>query len=217
MFKLRSNFVRGLAAAHEKGVLHRDLKPANIMIDGRGQVRITDFGLAKLVDDQADGEVAGTPAYMAPEQLREGQATIQSDLYALGLILHEVFTGEAVNQSANAAELLQRQQDSSSKRIKRKRRHRSGCSASHRTLPLDRAAPTTRVGPRSGGLIAWRRSVGGSAGCWRDSVTRNGRRGGQRRPTRSTRRRRDDGCNCHCDDRVLDYFEQDQPDKSGWP
>ena len=96
----------GIATAHDKGVLHRDLKPANIMIDGRGQVRITDFGLAKLAEDQTDGEVAGTPAYMAPEQLTRGETTIQSDLYSLGLILHELFTGEAVHQPGSVQELL---------------------------------------------------------------------------------------------------------------
>jgi serine/threonine-protein kinase len=86
----------GLAAAHERGVLHRDLKPANIMIDGRGHVRITDFGLARLAWESGKAEVAGTPAYMAPEQLTRGEATIQSDLFALGLILSEIFTGRAV-------------------------------------------------------------------------------------------------------------------------
>ena len=78
----------GLAAAHERGVLHRDLKPANIMLDGRGQVRITDFGLARLADDHTQGELAGTPAYMAHEQLTRGETTIQSDIYSLGLILY---------------------------------------------------------------------------------------------------------------------------------
>ena len=102
----------GLAAAHEKGVLHRDLKPANIMLDGRGQVRITDFGLAKLTVDETD-EIAGTPAYMAPEQLTRGQTTIQSDLYALGLILYEVFTGQAARKSGSLPELIRANEESS--------------------------------------------------------------------------------------------------------
>src|SRR5437773_1903885 len=84
----------GLAAAHDKGVLHRDLKPSNVMIDGRGRAKITDFGLAVGVEDDKGGaEVSGTPAYMAPEQLAGRGATIQSDIYALGLVLYEVFTG----------------------------------------------------------------------------------------------------------------------------
>jgi serine/threonine-protein kinase len=79
----------GLAAAHAKGILHRDLKPANIMIDGRGEPRITDFGLALASDESVDSNVvAGTPAYMAPEQFDGKAATVQSDLYALGLVLY---------------------------------------------------------------------------------------------------------------------------------
>ncbi len=85
----------GLAAAHAKGVLHRDLKPANIMLDGRGQVVITDFGLAGVADDIRGAEVrSGTPAYMAPEQLSGKEVTLRSDIYALGLVLYEVFTGK---------------------------------------------------------------------------------------------------------------------------
>jgi serine/threonine protein kinase len=87
----------GLAAAHEHGVIHRDLKPANIMIDGRGKVRITDFGLAGVAGTFALEESRdGTPAYMAPEQFAGKDASIQSDLYALGLVLYEVFTGKRV-------------------------------------------------------------------------------------------------------------------------
>jgi len=85
----------GLAAAHAKGVLHRDLKPANIMLDGRGQVVITDFGLAGVADDIRGLEVrSGTPAYMAPEQLAGKEVSTRSDIYALGLVLYEIFTGK---------------------------------------------------------------------------------------------------------------------------
>jgi serine/threonine-protein kinase len=96
----------GLAAAHVKGVLHRDLKPANIMIDGLGEVRIMDFGLAAVADrlDGADGR-SGTPAYMAPEQLGGHEATKQSDLYALGLVLYEMFTGKAPFEAKTVEEL----------------------------------------------------------------------------------------------------------------
>ncbi len=98
----------GLAAAHEAGMLHRDLKPANIMIDGRGRARITDFGLAGLADELSrDGGTAGTPAYMAPEQITAGQVSVRSDIYALGLVLYEVFTGKRVFNTANVQELRQ--------------------------------------------------------------------------------------------------------------
>jgi serine/threonine-protein kinase len=84
----------GLAAAHAKGVLHRDLKPANIMLDGRGQVVITDFGLAGIAEDIRGAEIrSGTPAYMSPEQIAGTEVTMRSDIYALGLVLYEVFTG----------------------------------------------------------------------------------------------------------------------------
>jgi serine/threonine-protein kinase len=96
----------GLAAAHGKGVLHRDLKPANVMIDGRGQVKITDFGLAGL-DEKITGIEArtGTPAYMAPEQWAGEEVTVRSDLYALGLVLFELFTGERRLQGKTADEI----------------------------------------------------------------------------------------------------------------
>jgi protein kinase-like protein len=85
----------GLAAAHAKSVLHRDLKPANIMLDGRGQVVITDFGLAGVADQIQGAEVrSGTPAYMAPEQLAGREVSTRSDIYSLGLVLYEVFTGK---------------------------------------------------------------------------------------------------------------------------
>jgi serine/threonine-protein kinase len=100
----------GLAAAHERGVLHRDLKPANIMMDRRGQVIIMDFGLAGLSDQLQADVRSGTPAYMSPEQLAGTEVTVKSDIYALGLVLYELFTGKRAFEAASMAELLDLQQ-----------------------------------------------------------------------------------------------------------
>ncbi len=95
----------GLAAVHERGVLHRDLKPANIMLDEQGEVRITDFGIAALaVEDPR--EMSGTPAYMSPEQLDSQELTARSDIYSLGLVLYELFTGKKAFQATSLPELL---------------------------------------------------------------------------------------------------------------
>jgi serine/threonine-protein kinase len=84
-----------LAAVHELGLLHRDLKPANVMLDGRGKVRLTDFGLAAAAEEVGATQLrSGTPAYMAPEQLARQEVTARSDLFALGLVLYELFTGK---------------------------------------------------------------------------------------------------------------------------
>jgi predicted Ser/Thr protein kinase len=103
----------GLAAAHEKGVLHRDLKPANVMLDARGQVLLTDFGLAGLAGEIEGTEVRnGTPAYMAPEQLAGEEVSIKSDIYALGLVLYEIFTGKLPFESTTLAGLMRAQRES---------------------------------------------------------------------------------------------------------
>ncbi|MCC6130819.1 MAG: serine/threonine protein kinase, partial [Acidobacteria bacterium] len=103
----------GLVAAHDAGVLHRDLKPANVMIDGRGDARITDFGLAGLeADIAAERGIAGTPAYMSPEQMAGTGVSIRSDIYSLGLLLYEVFTGRRAF-AANTFDELRRLHQSS--------------------------------------------------------------------------------------------------------
>ncbi len=99
----------GLHAAHERGVLHRDLKPANVMLDREGRARITDFSLAAAIGTVEDIR-AGTPAYMAPEQLAGREVTTRSDIYALGLVLYELFTGKRALDARTIADLLERQE-----------------------------------------------------------------------------------------------------------
>jgi tetratricopeptide (TPR) repeat protein len=94
----------GLAAAHQQGVLHRDLKPANILIDNDGCVRITDFGIAISRKDATGHTFAGTPAYMAPEQLKPGtRLSERTDIYALGLVLYEMIVGQQAPRSPEDA------------------------------------------------------------------------------------------------------------------
>lgn len=91
-----------LQYAHQQGVLHRDIKPANILLDTRGQVKLADFGIAKLVGDEkpdvtltGTGAALGTPHYMAPEQLEKPSAVDhRADIYSLGVVFYEMLTGE---------------------------------------------------------------------------------------------------------------------------
>jgi serine/threonine-protein kinase len=101
----------GLAAAHERGVIHRDLKPANVMLDGAGKIRVMDFGLAGVAASIKGADVrAGTPAYMAPEQLAGREVSTKSDLYSLGLILYEILTGKRAFEAATLPELMKQRE-----------------------------------------------------------------------------------------------------------
>ena len=101
----------GLAAAHDRGVIHRDLKPQNIMMNKRGEVLIMDFGLSAIANELSGSEVRnGTPAYMAPEQLRGSGVTTKSDIYSLGLVLYELFTGRKPYEASGASQLLEQQE-----------------------------------------------------------------------------------------------------------
>jgi predicted Ser/Thr protein kinase len=106
--QLARQICAGLNAAHDVGVLHRDLKPANIMIDGDGNARILDFGLAGLSEELPENELAaGTPAYMAPEQLAGKEQTAGTDIYSLGLVLYELFTSKKAFEAKTLAELIE--------------------------------------------------------------------------------------------------------------
>lgn len=108
--ELAQQLCGGLAAAHERGVVHRDLKPANLMLDGRGRLRITDFGLAGIAAEMTGADASsGTPAYMAPEQAAGREVSVRSDVYALGLVLYEMFTGRPAFRGDTRAQLLRAQ------------------------------------------------------------------------------------------------------------
>jgi hypothetical protein len=93
-------------------VLHRDLKPANVMLDGQGNVRITDFGLASLAETLSGDDVrSGTPGYMSPEQLLGREVTIRSDIYSLGLVLYELYTGRRAFEAKSLAEYTRKHRD----------------------------------------------------------------------------------------------------------
>jgi serine/threonine protein kinase len=104
-----------LAAAHDKGVLHRDLKPSNIMLSQQGEVFIMDFGLAGLAHEIEDIG-SGTPAYMAPEQIAGKEVTSRSDIYALGLVLYELFTVEPAFEGKTQDEILRARRESTPRR-----------------------------------------------------------------------------------------------------
>src|SRR5258706_4546619 len=95
---LVQQLLSAVGVAHDFGIVHRDLKPDNILISNRGKTKILDFGISKLIDDKhrltATGSMVGTPAYMAPEQVKGEAVDKCSDVYSLGMILYELLHGE---------------------------------------------------------------------------------------------------------------------------
>src|SRR3954449_5670094 len=87
---------RALGAAHERGIVHRDIKPQNVLIDEEGSAKVTDFGIARSLDEEgltADGRVLGTTDYVSPEQALGQDVEGQSDIYSLGVVLYEMLSG----------------------------------------------------------------------------------------------------------------------------
>jgi WD40 repeat protein/serine/threonine protein kinase len=107
---LLAKLARAVHYAHQRGVLHRDLKPTNILIDAQGEPHLTDFGLAKILESEAEMTqtegALGTPAYMAPEQAGRGPVTVAADIYSLGAILYQLLTNRPPFAGASTAELL---------------------------------------------------------------------------------------------------------------
>ncbi len=108
VLQLTSQICQGLHAAHERNVIHRDLKPANIFVIDGPAVKIIDFGVGHLVDDNSSVTgIKGTLAYMAPEQLRTGQCSASSDQFSMGVVLYEMLAGRRPFNGRNEAELIQ--------------------------------------------------------------------------------------------------------------
>lgn len=98
-----------LAAAHAEGITHRDVKPANIMLDTQGRVRLTDFGIAQIhteLDESPEDSFLGTPRYMSPEQCANRDITMKTDLFSLGVVLHEMIVGELPFHGESAVALI---------------------------------------------------------------------------------------------------------------
>lgn len=110
--RLLVTVARAVHYAHQHGVLHRDLKPANILLGAVGLPYLTDFGIAKLVDEPSGltftADLLGTPSYMAPEQIRGRPASVASDVYSLGAILYELLTGKPPFEAATPMETMRR-------------------------------------------------------------------------------------------------------------
>ncbi|MCD4687312.1 MAG: serine/threonine protein kinase, partial [Anaerolineae bacterium] len=103
--------VSALAMSHRQGVVHRDIKPDNILLDGDCNAYLSDFGLAEVIKgslDRAEEGITGSPAYMAPEQLKGAAITLQSDVYALGIVIYEMLTGKHPYGLASISDLIRK-------------------------------------------------------------------------------------------------------------
>lgn len=109
--KVAVHVLRGLEMAHDRGIIHRDIKPGNILVSDSGAVKVTDFGLAYVALSPTvtmEGMVLGTPAYMAPEQVRGDEADARTDLFSLGATLVELLTGERIFEGTTYSECIKK-------------------------------------------------------------------------------------------------------------
>ena len=109
--KAAVHILRGLSIAHERGIIHRDIKPGNILVSDQSILKVTDFGLAYVALSTTvtmEGMVLGTPAYMAPEQVRGDEIDSRTDLFALGLTLVEILSGERIFEGSTYSECMKK-------------------------------------------------------------------------------------------------------------
>ncbi len=109
--RLAKQLCAGLGAAHAQGVLHRDIKPENLILEANGNAKLMDFGIARPIERLTPGEtqagfVVGTPQYMAPELLQGREADVRADIYAVGVLLYEIFTGKPPFSGATPVEIM---------------------------------------------------------------------------------------------------------------
>jgi len=101
---------RGLHAAHEQGIIHRDIKPQNVLIDAKGEVKLMDFGVARLAEAPEEmtqaGLIVGTPHYMSPEQVQGKTLDARTDVYAMGVLLYELLVGKRPFESSSLTGIL---------------------------------------------------------------------------------------------------------------
>ncbi|MFK7955315.1 MAG: serine/threonine protein kinase [Lysobacterales bacterium] len=104
------SILRGLRAAHDRGVIHRDIKPANILVAKDGSMKVSDFGIAGLINRSGEGErvIMGTPGYLAPETYLTAEFGVATDLFAVGVVMVECLTGQTVFAGRNTAQIITR-------------------------------------------------------------------------------------------------------------
>ncbi len=140
--QILQSIAEAVAYAHQRGVLHRDLKPGNILIDDQGQPRVSDFGLARLLQEDSgvtlSHAVLGTAAYMAPEQAAGTPLTTATDVYALGAILYELLIGKPpIQKSTFAATLRAIAEETPAPLSRNSRTHKAESRKQKSEIPLD--------------------------------------------------------------------------------